>query len=376
MRNRLIDLETFEVSLVDKPANNRKFFLFKADSKQFPSDFPFESIDECIESMEGEVDDAGAFCASWYGKEQDNVNKGKKEKQFEEPFPYDDFEDCVENESDRANPEAFCSTWMRIQAVDKVEKAVNLSARLSELSDSEVAGFFGALKRGWQDMGLSLYEDLGRSLLASMSARGMSIDPNDEFVQATGWAEAVTQIADNPDHYRKKESEEQVSEETKFDLSAITKAEDVESLPKELQPAVLALWKEREELKAEIQKAQEAKEIGEYIKKAEAFENLSVEAKDFGSLLYRVSKSVEEDDFNKLMEVLKSADEVSQSEEIFKSAGSDQGSDSGGDSWHKIEKLAQTYATENSVTKESAINIVLRQNPELYKEYLTERGGK
>lgn len=34
--------------------------------KQFPQDFPFSSVDECIAEMGGEVSDPGAFCASWY----------------------------------------------------------------------------------------------------------------------------------------------------------------------------------------------------------------------------------------------------------------------------------------------------------------------
>ena len=33
---------------------------------KFSGEFPFDSMTACIERMDGEVDDAGAFCASWY----------------------------------------------------------------------------------------------------------------------------------------------------------------------------------------------------------------------------------------------------------------------------------------------------------------------
>lgn len=158
-------------------------------------------------------------------------------------------------------------------------------------------------------------------------------------------------------------------------MEEITKAD----LPDEIKEQVDELFKQNEEIRKENEqirkqliKEKEEKRLKQFISKAEQFENLAVEPTDFGKILKKVA-DVDSDGFDKLMEVLKSADENLKQNKLFKEEGSSY-SDTGADAWSKIEKSAQSLLeADTSLSRERAINKVLENNPELYNQYLKEK---
>jgi hypothetical protein len=149
-------------------------------------------------------------------------------------------------------------------------------------------------------------------------------------------------------------------EEVKMETEAIAKAQgEIDTLKKELQV-------ERDNRLTE-----------EWIRKAEA--ELShypgKSAKDLGTMLKKmadVDAAAAQDQF----ETMKAASVALKESNILKSAGtSGTGSSSESDAETKIEAVAAGIvekSTDAKTTKEKAYAVALRQNPELYTQYLDE----
>lgn len=153
-----------------------------------------------------------------------------------------------------------------------------------------------------------------------------------------------------------------------------------EDLPDELKDEVEGLFKqyeqikkENQEIKQELRKEKEQKRLNEFISKAEQFNNLPVKPNEFGKILKNLADS-DEKGFQKLMEVLKSADESLNQSGLFKEKGSSVG-DTASDSWGKIEKRAEGVMEEKGLSREKAINQVMKDNPELYRQYMDEKSN-
>ena len=166
-------------------------------------------------------------------------------------------------------------------------------------------------------------------------------------------------------------------EETKAELEKIKKEmkkskepaqeEDFEEILKNLDPTAQKVFKS---LKAQKEAAErlakqltEQKEEEEAIKKAKALKALPVEEEK----LVQVVKGISDD----VYEILKSAAKVLEESELFKEIGKGKSGASSTDAWSKIEKKADEIAKRDGVTKEKAIEIVINENPELYREYLS-----
>lgn len=170
----------------------------------------------------------------------------------------------------------------------------------------------------------------------------------------------------NPDHY---EDEEEVNMEdiAKSDLPDEVK-EQVEVIFKEQEK----MRKENKEIRKQLQQEIEEKRKQEFVAKAEQFENISVDPDEFGVVLKNISET-SEDAYNKVMEVLKSADEVVKQGDLFVEKGSSL-ENTKSDSWGKIEKTAENLKNNDpSMSKEQAINKALKDNPDLYNAYMQDQ---
>ena len=58
---------------------------------------------------------------------------------------------------------------------------------------------------------------------------------------------------------------------------------------------------------------------------------------------------------------------------VLDEVGKSNADSKGADAWSKIEAKADEIAKRDSVTKQKAVSIAIKENPELYKEYL--QGG-
>ena len=146
-----------------------------------------------------------------------------------------------------------------------------------------------------------------------------------------------------------------------------TKEDNFEEVLKSLDPAVQKVFKslqsQKEAAEQVAKQLNEQKEEEEAIAKAKALKALPVEE----DKLVQVVKDISDD----VYEILKSAAKVLEESEIFEEVGKGKGGTGSTDAWSKIEKKADEIAKRDSITKEKAIGVVINENPELYKEYLS-----
>ena len=273
--NILEDLETVEVSLVDRPANQRKFLLMKRD-------------------MEGE--------------------------KMEESVLKDILDLDLENERE----------------VDALMKA-------QKLSKDAVAAVKGALK---------LLQGYKEQL------------PDQLLKQLLNMAE---------EDYDDKEDREMSKK----------KAIDMDSVPAEVREQLEALWKEHgdavkkaEELEAALKAEKDKQALKEFIAKAESYEGLGMKSQELGAVLKTVCENCP-DEYKLLDDLLMRLNTQITKGELFKEIGSDSG-ENASDVYGKIEAMAAQIIEKsgNELTKEKAIDRVLKSNPELYTEYMKEAFGE
>ena len=141
--------------------------------------------------------------------------------------------------------------------------------------------------------------------------------------------------------------------------------ENFEEVLKNLDPAVQKVFKslqaQKEAAEQIAKQLQEQKEEEEAIAKARALKALPVEEEK----LVQVVKGVSDD----VYEILKSVAKVLEESDIFEEIGKSNAGTT--DAWTKIEKKAEEIAKRDGITVEKAISVVINENPELYKEYLS-----
>lgn len=169
------------------------------------------------------------------------------------------------------------------------------------------------------------------------------------------------------------EVKEEVAQETTQETTEAKAEEQVEKLMKEASD----LRKQNEELAKSLNEITEANLLKEYVEKAGEFKNLSISPEEFGPVLKTLATQTPEA-FEKVMAVLKAADEALKQTELFKSAGSE-ATVSTGDSWARIEKLAEGLIekSDKGFSKAKAIEQVLKtdEGKKLYNQYMIEMGG-
>lgn len=164
-------------------------------------------------------------------------------------------------------------------------------------------------------------------------------------------------------------------------LADLNKKNDVEKkdddinkdeLPEGIRKRFEYLEKKDKDNQEMISKLLEEKENNVFIKKAAVFKNLTVVPDEFGPLLNKISKALPEGDFEKLMAVFTSANEVIGKGKLFEEEGT--AGDTGGDALKKMDTLAsEIMKADPTITKEKAFIKVMEQNPELYNQYLDEK---
>ena len=177
--------------------------------------------------------------------------------------------------------------------------------------------------------------------------------------------EIATELSDTKEALEKSKAElEKFKEEVKKSKEP-AQEENFEEVLKSLDPAVQKVFKslqsQKEAAEQIAKQLKEQKEEEEAIAKAKALKALPVEE----DKLIQVVKGVSDD----VYEILKSAAKVLEESDIFEEVGK---SNAGSiDAWSRIEKKAEEIAKRDGITVEKAIGVVINENPELYKEYLS-----
>lgn len=153
-----------------------------------------------------------------------------------------------------------------------------------------------------------------------------------------------------------------------------------ELIPDKLKPMVEKLCKSQEdavkksnELEKILKEEREKRLIKEFIAKASEFKKLPINAEEFGLVMKEFSERAPEA-YEKLESILKATDKAIEDGNLFKSMGTDQTPED--NIMSKVEKAASEKMKANDkLTKEQAITEVLKENPELYEKYESEKSA-
>lgn len=149
---------------------------------------------------------------------------------------------------------------------------------------------------------------------------------------------------------------------------AASEEPSTEDVIKNLDPAVQDVFKslkaQKEAAEAVVKQLNDKKLEDEAIAKAKELKGLPVEE----TKLVAVVKSVSDD----VYDVLKAASAAIESSDMFTEVGK-ANTESDSDAWSKIEKKAVELSETAKISKQKAIAHVIKDNPDLYREYL--KGG-
>jgi len=155
---------------------------------------------------------------------------------------------------------------------------------------------------------------------------------------------------------------------------------NLDDVPEHLRADIEKLWKSTadnekraNELQEEIAKSQEEATQKEFIEKARSF-TLPAKADELGPVLRAISEKCP-DEYLFVEDLLKKASALIGDSELLKETGG-KGDDTTNitDAYAKAEKLAEKLMadSEEKITKEKAIDLVFKANPELAQAYVKE----
>ncbi len=137
--------------------------------------------------------------------------------------------------------------------------------------------------------------------------------------------------------------------------------EILKSMPEALRAEFIKMRTQKEAAEEQVRKAAEEKREAEAVAKAATLKSLPVEQEKLVAILKSCDQSVVD-----ILTTVASAIDTSVLEEVGKNKEGNVGSDA----WSKIEAEADKVVARDSVTKQKAIATVIKEQPELYKEYL------
>ena len=156
---------------------------------------------------------------------------------------------------------------------------------------------------------------------------------------------------------------------------AVDDSEDfLKSAPEPVVKMIEDLRKEAFEAKAELQKERDARADAESIEKAKGWANLNLDAATVGPALRRLS-STDEALAKAVEEILTAVNAQAESANIFAEIGKSADFKTG-DAYSRMTAMAKS-AVEDGVAKSfaDAMADIATANPELYSQYLSEKGA-
>lgn len=146
--------------------------------------------------------------------------------------------------------------------------------------------------------------------------------------------------------------------------TAFDETETMKSMPEAARQMFEKMKAQKEAAEEEVRKAREAEATAEAVAKAKELKAIPVDQEKLVGIIKSATPDVLD-----LLTVVNAAIEGTVLDEVGKSH---QGT-STADAWSKIENEAEKVAKRDSIAKEKAISVVIKEHPELYREYL--QGG-
>jgi len=183
-----------------------------------------------------------------------------------------------------------------------------------------------------------------------------------ELEEALAKASADAEMSE--EDKKKKKMEEESSEEMDY----------MKSAPESVVKMIENFRKQAEEATAELKKERDAHADAEAVEKAKSWANLNLDAEKVGPALRRLS-NVDAELAKSVEELLASVNAQAESAQIFAEIGKSADFKSG-NAYERMTTLAKS-AVEEGVAKsfEQALADVATKNPDLYSQYLSEKGA-
>lgn len=140
--------------------------------------------------------------------------------------------------------------------------------------------------------------------------------------------------------------------------------EVMKSLPEPARKMLETLRVQKDAAEESLRKAKEAEQTAEAVAKANTLKALPIEHDKLVGIVKTASAEV--------LELLTTANAAIEGT-VLDEVGKSHTSGSGSDAWSKIDAKAEELTASKNITKAKAITQVIKENPELYKEYL--QGG-
>lgn len=250
---------------------------------------------------------------------------------------------------------------LKIDRVDLVPEGANSAAFVTlykgkEMKSMDVDAIINALKPEHAEVIKSAFADLTKAKEAAEQEVAETKKACDEAKKACDAAkkEAADAKAE--------------AEEAKKDASGTTSFDEDETLTKGLDPEVAAFvskLKKQKEAAEQVAKDAIAKERhAAAISKAAELKALPVATNDLVAFIEKSDDAT----VDMLSAINKGIESTVLSETGVNTNQSFAKSSSG--AWQKIEKAAESMASEQGISVSKAVGAVIKQNPELYKEYL------
>lgn len=157
----------------------------------------------------------------------------------------------------------------------------------------------------------------------------------------------------------KRASCKKAAEGTGFD-----EEETIKSMPEAAREMFAKMKAQKDAAEEELRKSKEAEQHAEAVAKAAQLKALPVASDKLVEVIKGCSPEMLD-----VLTTISSAIEGT----VLGEVGKSRGGSAGADAWGKIELKAEEIAKRDSVTKQKAVSIAIKENPELYKEYL--QGG-
>lgn len=298
--------------------------------------------------------------------------------------------------------------FLLFKSEDGVLKALSESAQNAVVGALRILQDYRSELPGWLFSGLSDLVPFPEAITGGQSGEISKQDLSEEATQAVEGALRILQEYSDelPDDLLSRMAVliefPEVIEEPGMDgipegptneMEAIDMAADdilknsLKDLPEGVRGQIEALWKEQntkvqdalkkaETLEEALRKERDERRSREFIEKAKGYDRLPVKPEELAELLKSLADKAPEQ-FEQIEKLFSTVNEQIAESGLFDEIGSSGSNSTGGGAWAKIEAAAMGEVQKNAgITKADAVAKVLKEHPDLYNEYLTERPGK
>jgi ATP-dependent protease ClpP protease subunit len=191
--------------------------------------------------------------------------------------------------------------------------------------------------------------------------------------------------ATNAFNVEKEKLENQLKEAKEANAPATVEDNSEETLLANADPKITAMVNAMKEstakaradellAKAELQKANDAKELAGFEAVASGFDKLPINAAEFAPIFMNFSKS-DKEGFTKLTNLLTAVNNSTEQGKLFANNGQS-GSVTAGTAWERIQaKVKEAMTADAKLDSGTALTNVIKSNPDLYEEYRAEQNG-